>query len=34
MEQLTRIIAGADLVLDDEVRTEIDATHRAHPMPY
>jgi len=34
MDQLTRIIAGADLVLSDEVRTEIDATHRAHPMPY
>lgn len=34
MEQLERIIAGADLVLGDEVMADIDAAHRAHPMPY
>ena len=34
MEQLDRIIAGADLVLSDEVMADIDVAHRAHPMPY
>jgi aryl-alcohol dehydrogenase-like predicted oxidoreductase len=34
MEQLDRIIAGADLVLGDEVMADIDVAHRAHPMPY
>jgi aryl-alcohol dehydrogenase-like predicted oxidoreductase len=34
MEQLKRIIAGADLVLGDEVMADIDTAHRAHPMPY
>ncbi len=34
MAQLERIIAGADLVLSDEVMADIDAAHRAHPMPY
>ena len=33
-EQLQRILDGRDLVLDDEVLAELDATHRAHPMPY
>ena len=32
--QLERIIAGADLVLSDEVMADIDMPHRAHPMPY
>ena len=32
--QLERIIAGADLVLSDEVMADIDTAHRAHPMPY
>ena len=34
MEQLERIIAGADLVLSDEVMADIDLAHRAHPLPY
>jgi aryl-alcohol dehydrogenase-like predicted oxidoreductase len=34
MEQLERIIAGADLVLSEEVMADIDGAHRAHPMPY
>jgi aryl-alcohol dehydrogenase-like predicted oxidoreductase len=34
MEQLERIIEGADVVLSDEVMADIDLTHRAHPMPY
>ncbi len=32
--QLEHILAGADLELSDEVMTEINAAHRAHPMPY
>lgn len=34
MAQLEHIIAGADLVLGDEVMADIDIAHRAHPMPY
>lgn len=34
LEQLHTVIAGKDLVLSDEVLAEIDAAHRAHPMPY
>jgi aryl-alcohol dehydrogenase-like predicted oxidoreductase len=34
MEQLERIIAGADLVLSDEVMADVDTAHRAYPMPY
>jgi len=34
MEQLDHIIAGADVVLSDEVMADIDTAHRAHPMPY
>lgn len=34
MAQLTRIIAGKDLVLAQEVLDEINAAHRANPMPY
>ncbi|PTX56775.1 aryl-alcohol dehydrogenase-like predicted oxidoreductase [Litoreibacter ponti] len=34
MDQLQHILDGRDLVLSDEVLAEIDATHRAHPMPY
>ena len=34
MEQLERIIAGADLVLSDEMMADIDLAHRAHPLPY
>jgi aryl-alcohol dehydrogenase-like predicted oxidoreductase len=33
-EQLEHIIAGADLTLSKEVVDEIDAAHKAHPMPY
>ena len=32
--QLDHILAGADLVLSDEVTAEIDAAHKAHPMPF
>ncbi|SHJ66124.1 Predicted oxidoreductase [Palleronia salina] len=34
MAQLDHIIAGQDVTLSDELMDEIDATHRAHPMPY
>lgn len=34
MEQLGLILDGKDLVLSDEVLAEIDAAHRAHPMPF
>ncbi len=32
--QLEHVLAGADLELSDEAMTEINAAHRAHPMPY
>ena len=32
--QLEHILAGADLVLSDEMIAEIDSVHKAHPMPY
>ena len=32
--QLDHILAGADLVLSEEVIAEIDAAHKAHPLPY
>ncbi len=32
--QLEHVLAGADLELSDEVMTEINAAHRAHPMPF
>lgn len=32
--QLTHILSGLDLDLSAEVLAEIDAVHRAHPMPY
>ncbi|MDQ2095679.1 aldo/keto reductase [Rhodalgimonas zhirmunskyi] len=34
MAQLENIIAGKDLILSDEVLEEIDAVHKAHPLPY
>jgi len=34
MAQLEHILAGTDLVLDSAVMDDIDAAHRAHPMPY
>ncbi|WP_298356266.1 aldo/keto reductase [uncultured Litoreibacter sp.] len=34
MEQLQIILDGKDLVLDAEIMTELDAAHRANPMPY
>lgn len=34
MEQLGLILDGKDLVLSDEVLADIDAAHRAHPMPF
>lgn len=33
-DQLERILAGRELVLSDEQLAEIDALHRAHPMPF
>lgn len=34
MEQLDNVLASVELTLSDEVMGEIDAVHRAHPMPY
>jgi len=34
MEQLDRALGAAGVTLSDEVLAEIDAAHRAHPMPY
>jgi aryl-alcohol dehydrogenase-like predicted oxidoreductase len=34
LDQLQTALGAADLVLDAEVLAEIDAAHRAHPMPY
>ncbi|WP_370231261.1 aldo/keto reductase [Cognatishimia sp.] len=34
VDQLAHIIDGKDLVLSAEVMKDIDAAHRAHPMPY
>ncbi|GFE63433.1 aldo/keto reductase [Litoreibacter roseus] len=34
MPQLENILAGKDLVLNQEILDEIDAAHKAHPMPY
>ncbi|WP_299557619.1 aldo/keto reductase [uncultured Sulfitobacter sp.] len=34
MEQLERSLGAADLVLSNDVVADIDAAHRAHPMPY
>lgn len=34
MTQLELILAGVDLVLSDELMAEIDAIHRANPMPF
>jgi len=33
-EQLLRALGSADVTLDAEVLREIDAAHKAHPMPY
>ncbi|WP_438955249.1 aldo/keto reductase [Cognatiyoonia sp.] len=33
-DQLAHILAGKDAVLSDELCTEIDQLHRAHPYPY
>ncbi len=33
-EQLQHIINGLDVTLSDDIKAEIDATHRLHPMPY
>jgi aryl-alcohol dehydrogenase-like predicted oxidoreductase len=34
LAQLEHVLAGVGLVLGDDVLSEIDAAHRAHPMPY
>lgn len=34
MEQLNHILEGRDLVLSDEVLSEIDTLHKSHPLPY
>lgn len=34
MEQLELALGAVDVVLSDEVLAEIDAAHKAHPMPY
>ncbi len=34
MDQLDRALGAADVTLGDEVLADLDATHRAHPMPF
>ncbi|WP_300029037.1 aldo/keto reductase [uncultured Roseobacter sp.] len=34
MDQLETCLGAVDMVLSDEVMSEIDAAHRQHPMPY
>ncbi|MCI2398048.1 aldo/keto reductase [Aliiroseovarius subalbicans] len=34
LAQLERILAGKDLVLSDEALADINATHKAHPLPF
>ena len=34
LAQLEHALGAVDVTLDDEVLAEIDAAHRAHPMPY
>ena len=34
LEQLEVALGGADLTLSDEVMADLDAAHKAHPMPY
>jgi aryl-alcohol dehydrogenase-like predicted oxidoreductase len=34
VDQLAHLLAGRDLVLSDDLVAAIDATHKAHPMPY
>ena len=34
LDQLDRILGSVDVTLSDDVLAEIDAAHRAHPMPY
>ncbi|PIE11821.1 MAG: aldo/keto reductase [Rhodobacterales bacterium] len=34
LAQLERIIEGSDLVLSDDVLSEIDAIHQTHPLPF
>ncbi|MEL6957616.1 MAG: aldo/keto reductase [Pseudomonadota bacterium] len=33
-DQLAHLLEGQDLTLSEDVLADIDATHRAHPMPY
>jgi len=33
-DQLMRVLGSADVTLSQEVLDEVDAAHRAHPMPY
>jgi len=33
-EQLERALGAADLTLSESVMGELNAVHRAHPMPY
>lgn len=34
VDQLAHLLAGRDVVLSDEVTAELDAAHKANPMPY
>jgi aryl-alcohol dehydrogenase-like predicted oxidoreductase len=34
LAQLSLALGAADLILDEDVLADIDAAHRAHPMPY
>jgi aryl-alcohol dehydrogenase-like predicted oxidoreductase len=33
-EQLATVLGATEITLGDDVLAEIDAAHRAHPMPY
>ena len=34
LDQLDVVLGALDLTLGDEILTDIDAAHKAHPMPY
>ena len=34
MDQLEVALGAADVTLDEEVLSALDAVHKAHPMPY
>lgn len=34
LEQMERILGGVEVTLTDEIRADIEAAHKAHPMPF